>query len=139
MAEQRSQKIRVLIADDSQVVRDGLTSILQAHPDLLVVGEAVDGEEATRKVQDLHPDLVLMDVEMPGASGLEATRRIKACCQDTSVLFLAVHRSFLDAALDAGADGYLLKDAPRNELLDAIRRLYRRHGGQAVGRATATV
>lgn len=127
--ETEEQKIRVLIADDSQAVRDGLASILRAQPDIQVIGEATDGAEAARKAAELRPDLVLMDVEMPGSTGLEATRRIKACCRNVSVLFLAVHASYMDEALDAGADGYLLKDSPRSELLAAIRKLGRRAGG----------
>ena len=117
------QKIRVLIVDDSAAVRDGLSSILSAHADIEVVGEAVDGLDAVAKAQELQPDVILMDAQMPGVDGIEVTRRIKARFPETKVLFLAVHTSYIEEALAAGADSYLMKDCRRGELLKTIREL----------------
>ena len=115
--------IRVLIADDSPVAIDGLRGILRAHRDVEVVGEASDGSEAVSKAEELRPDVVLMDAQMPEVDGIEATRRIKASLPDVKVLFLAVHATHVAPALEAGADGYMMKDSSRDELVEAIRRL----------------
>ena len=117
------RKIRVLIVDDSTAVRGGLCSILGAHADIEVVGKAVDGLDAMAKANDLHPDVILMDAQMPEIDGVEATRRIKERFPEIKILFLTVHSSYIDEALAAGADGYLMKDCGREELLGAIREL----------------
>lgn len=113
--------IKILIVDDSAVVRDGLRSILNGHADIQAVGEAVDGEDAIAKANELHPDVILMDAQMPEMDGVEATRRIKERFPKIKVLFLTVHASYIQEALAAGADGYLMKDCPGKELLRAIR------------------
>ncbi len=116
-------KTRILIVDDSSAAKDGLRSILRAYPDIDVVGEATDGLESIDEAERLQPDVVLMDAQMPNMSGVEATRRIKERWPAIKVLFLTVHEQYADEALAAGADGYLLKDSGRKELLAAIREL----------------
>jgi DNA-binding NarL/FixJ family response regulator len=115
--------IRVLIADDHPVVRSGLTALLGTLEDFEVVGEAVDGDSAARETQLLRPDVVLMDVRMPGADGVEATRRIQAVAPDTAVLILTMHDedATVFTAMQAGARGYLLKGADQEEIAGAIR------------------
>ena len=115
--------IRVLIADDHQVVRTGLASLVEGEDDLTVVGAAVDGDEAVRLVAEHSPDVVLMDLSMPGVDGVQATRRIVASHPSTVVVVLT---SFAEAkrvleAIDAGASGYLLKDAEPSEVFAAVR------------------
>jgi DNA-binding NarL/FixJ family response regulator len=116
------QPVRVLIADDHVLVRDGFAMILSTQPDLEVVGEAADGDEAIRAARELHPDVVLMDIRMPNVDGLEATAAI---CRDTRAKVLVLTTFDLDEyvydALRAGASGFLLKDMRRSELVDAIR------------------
>lgn len=119
-------KIRVLIVDDSSVVRDGLQSILGADPNIEVVGHAADGLEAIVQAEQLQPGVILMDAQMPEMDGVEATRRIKERSPNIKVLVLTVHTTYIQAALAAGADGYLMKDSGRQELLQAIRNLGRR-------------
>ena len=121
--EQYVEKIKVLIVDDSAAVRDGLASILRANSDINVVGEAAGGVEAMAKADQLQPHVILMDVQMPEMDGIEATRRIKERLPHAKVLVLTVHAEYVDTALAAGADGYLLKDSGRRELLQAIREL----------------
>ena len=117
------ERIRVLIVDDSSAVRDGLQSILGAHPDIEVVGCAADGLEAIAKAEQLQPGVILMDAQMPEMDGIEATLHIKERLPTIKVLVLTVHTSYIEAALAAGADGYLMKDSGRQELLQAIRQL----------------
>ena len=112
--------IRVLIVDDSPAATDGLRTILQAHPDIEVVGEAVNGPEGIAKAEEIRPGVILMDAQMPGMDGAEATRLIKERRPDVKILFLAVHATHVDAAVEAGADGYLMKDSGRRELVQAI-------------------
>ena len=116
-------KITVLIADDSSAVRDGLQSILRAYPDIKVVGEATDGVEAIAKAEQLQPEVILMDAQMPELDGIEATRQIKERWPDIKILLLTVHTEYVKAALAAGADGHLLKDSGRRELVQAIKEL----------------
>ncbi len=115
--------IRVLIVDDSAAARDGLSSILTANEDFDVVGEATNGAEAIEAVVRRSPQVVLMDAQMPGVDGIEATRAIKASAPATKVLFLSVHPMYLQGGRDAGADAALLKDGGRDELLSVIRAL----------------
>lgn len=119
----RLEKLRVLIVDDCSVVRDGLQSILQAASDVEVVGEAVSGHDALIQVERLHPDIIIMDAQMPGMDGVEATSRIKERWPDVKVLFLTVHSCYIKAALDAGADRCLMKDCTWRELMEAVRRV----------------
>lgn len=123
--------IRVLIADDHPVVRRGLAALLGTLPDFEVVAEAKDGEEAVRETQLARPDVVLMDVRMPGLDGVEATRRIRQAVPETAVLVLTMYDedATVFTAMQAGARGYLLKGAEQDEIADAIRAVSR---GQAV-------
>ena len=115
--------IRVLVVDDHTIVRDGLVQLLAAAPDLEVVASAGDGAAAVELASEHRPDIVLMDLSMPGMSGIEATRLIGKRAPGSQVLVLTsfVDRDRVVEALDAGAIGYLLKDAEPAELIDAIR------------------
>jgi len=119
-------KIRILIADDHAVVREGTRRILEQELDIEVVGEAGDGEEAVNLATSLKPDVVIMDISMPKMDGIEATRLIKAACPTISVLALSAYDDdqFVFSLLEAGAAGYLLKSVRGRELLDAIRAVY---------------
>lgn len=118
---------RVLIADDHALLRSGMRTMLAGKPDVEVVGEAADGLEAVELCRELRPDLVLMDIGMPGMDGMEATRRIKAENPAISVLVVTAHLSpdYMLDAVRAGAAGYLLKTAGRDEVFAAIRRVLR--------------
>ena len=120
------KRIKVLIVDDSAAVRDGLCSILSPHADFNIVGKAIDGLDAIAKTNELHPDVILMDAQMPGMDGIEATRCIKERFPKIKVLLLTVHTSYIEEALAAGADGCLLKDCGREELFRAIREVGQR-------------
>lgn len=122
-----TDKIRVLIADDHTIVRAGVRLLLEAESDIEAVGEAVNGEEALTMAESLRPDVILMDIAMPGTNGLEATRRIKARWPAMQVLVLTMHRSdeYFFEVLKAGASGYVLKAAETNELISAIRAVAR--------------
>ena len=115
--------VKVLIADDHPVVRVGIGGMLAGEPDIEVVGEAENGEEAPEMAERLRPDVVLMDLRMPKTDGVAATSRITERCPGTRVLILTTYETDADImrAIEAGATGYLLKDAPRGELLGAIR------------------
>ena len=115
------EKIKVLLVDDNEVVREGLKSILEPQVDIEVVGQAVDGLDALVKAERLQPDVILMDAQMPGIDGPEATRRIKKNLPDIKVLFLTVYGDYVGDALAAGASWYLTKDCRRQDLLEAIR------------------
>jgi DNA-binding NarL/FixJ family response regulator len=119
--------IRVVLVDDHAVVRRGLADLLSSTPDITVVGTAADGEEAQAVVARATPDVVLMDLQMPGTDGVQATRRILAAYPGLEVLVLT---SFSDserivAALDAGAVGYLLKDAEPDDVIEGVRAVAR--------------
>jgi two-component system response regulator NreC len=120
-------KIKLLLADDHAVLRAGLKVLLNLQPDMEVVAEAADGEEAVRKSSQNSPDIVLMDITMPKLSGLETTREIKKQNPVIKVLVLTVHEDegYLHQMLRAGADGYVPKKAADTELLAAIRATYR--------------
>ncbi|MEU6080133.1 response regulator transcription factor [Streptomyces sp. NPDC047108] len=115
--------IRVVIADDQMMVRQGFTVLLNTHPDIEVVGQAVDGLDAVDQVTRLRPDVVLMDIRMPELGGIEATRRITAGLPEVRVLVLTTFDldEYVYEALRAGASGFLLKDASADQLADAVR------------------
>ena len=116
-------KIRLLLADDHQIVRAGLRMLFQAESDMEIVGEVDSGEAALRAVGELKPDVVIMDVAMPGMSGIEATRRIKEISPDTAVLAVTMHEDeqYFFEMLNAGASGYVPKRAAPDDLVSAIR------------------
>jgi len=115
--------IRILLADDHPVVRDGLAAMLSTQPDLEVVGEAGTGTEAVAQAARLHPDVVLMDLEMPALDGIEAIRLLRAADPTVQVVVLTAFDTDdrIVGALQAGAQGYLLKGAPREEIFTALR------------------
>ncbi|MBN1935898.1 MAG: response regulator transcription factor [Anaerolineae bacterium] len=119
-------KIRVVLADDHKVVREGTRRMLEREEDLVVVGEAEDGESAVHMIQELLPDVAVLDVRMPGLNGIEATKAIKACCPDVRVLIFTAHEDdrYVFPLLDAGANGYLLKTAGQRDLVKGIRDVY---------------
>ena len=119
--------IRILLVDDHMVVRVGLKALIDAEPDLRVVGEAGNGVEGVEKTRTLQPDVVVMDISMPEMDGLEATRRIRQENPAAQVLILTVHAQerYLFPVLKAGAAGYVLKSTVDTELLDAIRSVAR--------------
>jgi DNA-binding NarL/FixJ family response regulator len=129
--------IRVLLVDDQSLLRVGFRMILEAEPDIEVVGEAADGAAGVSMTSALHPDVVLMDVRMPGTDGIAATRLITTASPAPKVLILTTFDldEYVFAGLRAGASGFLLKDAPPAELLTAIRTVA---GGDAVLAPTAT-
>ncbi len=116
-------KTRILLADDHEILLDGLAALLAKEPDFEVVGTARDGREAVEKSHALHPDVVVMDVSMPGLNGIDATRQITARRPDAKVLCLSAHAEpqFVKAMLEANAAGYLLKDYSHESLVRAIR------------------
>ena len=120
--------IRVVIVDDHPLIRTGLTALLDGLADVDVVGEAANGEQAVAVVAARRPDVVLMDLSMPGTDGVAATRRVLAADPDVQVLVLTSFsdRARIDDALDAGATGYLLKDSPPTDVVAGIRAAARR-------------
>jgi DNA-binding NarL/FixJ family response regulator len=126
-----AEAIRVLIADDHPFFRDGLRVLLEATPDTELVGEATDGDEAVALAAELEPDVILMDLRMPGLGGIEATRKILEKTPDTGILVVTMVEDddSVFAAMRAGARGYLLKGADRDEMLLAIRAVAR---GEAI-------
>jgi two-component system response regulator NreC len=123
MSDHTDDRIRVLIADDHTILRDGIRALLEDEPDIDVVGEAEDGRWAVEQARRLRPHVVLMDIAMPLLNGLEATRQIKRDFPDTHVLILTMHddAEYVGRVLDAGASGYVLKHAAGHELVNAIR------------------
>jgi DNA-binding NarL/FixJ family response regulator len=123
--------IRVMLVDDQDLLRMGLAMVLQNEPDISVAGEAADGLTAVQRALELRPDVILMDVRMPGLDGIEATRRIIAEMPDSKVIVLTTFDldEYAFGGLNAGASGFLLKDAPAAELVAAIRAV---HSGEAM-------
>ena len=119
--------IRIILADDHQIVRLGLRSLLETEPDIQVVGEADNGEMTLKLVQELSPDVVIMDISMPDLNGIEATRRLLIKSPEVKVIALSMHSDslFVLNMLKAGASGYLLKDCALEELVKAIRTVVR--------------
>jgi two-component system response regulator NreC len=126
-----TSKIRILIADDHTLLRNGICALLEAEPDMVIVGEANDGREAVRLVGQLKPQVVLMDIAMPLLNGLEATRQIKREHPEINVLVLTMydHEEYFREMLEVGASGYIIKRAAATELVSAIRAVY---NGEAV-------
>jgi DNA-binding NarL/FixJ family response regulator len=117
------KKQRLLFADDHAIVREGIRALLCGSADLEIVGEAADGREVVRQASTLEPDVILMDLCMPGCNGTEAINAIKRRLPDAKVVVLTVQRteSHIRAALDVGADGYVLKDDSASDLLTALQ------------------
>jgi DNA-binding NarL/FixJ family response regulator len=115
--------LRVLLADDHTILREGVRLLLQAQPDIAVVGEAGDGEQALALARRLRPDIVVLDIAMPGLSGLEVTRRLRAELPAVQVVVLTMHadREYVTEVVQAGAAGYVLKQAAAQELVRALR------------------
>ncbi len=130
--------MRVLIADDHPLFRDGMRGLLSTQPDMEVVGEATAGEEAVALAAELSPDVVLMDIKMPGTGGIEATRRILAARPDARVLVVTMFEddATVFTAMRAGARGYVLKDDDKDDVLGAIRTVGR--GSAVFGPGVAT-
>jgi two-component system NarL family response regulator len=123
----KTDKIKVLIADDHRVVREGLSAILKTRPNLEVVGEAQDGQEAVEKTRALEPDVILMDVSMPRMGGVEATRQIKREFPHIGIVALTMYeeQQYIFDLVRAGATGYLLKDSDSAQIVAAIEAIYR--------------
>lgn len=123
--------IRILIAEDQRIVREGLVALLEDEAEIELVGEATNGQQAIERFAELRPDVVLMDLQMPVLDGAEATRQIRASFPDARILVLTTYATdeFIFKALRAGAQGYLLKDASADELLSAIQAI---HQGQTL-------
>ncbi|MBI4294619.1 MAG: response regulator transcription factor [Chloroflexi bacterium] len=121
-----SDKMRVLIADDHAIVREGLRAILEAQADIEIVAEAANGQEAVEKTEHLKPDIVIMDLTMPGMGGLEATRQIKQSSPDVKIIALTMHESdeYFFQILHAGASGYFIKGGSSAELVSALRAVW---------------
>lgn len=124
--------IRIVLAEDQAMVRGALSALLGLEPDIEVLGAAADGEAAWRMLQQLQPDILVTDIEMPGLSGLELAQRIARHGLAIKVVIVTTfaRSGFLRRALDAGVCGYLLKDAPAEKLADALRQV--QHGGRAI-------
>ena len=114
--------IKIFLADDHTIVRQGLAKLLEAESDLEVIGEAEDGREAVNKVQKLKPDIVIMDIAMPLLNGIEATRQIKKILPQTKIIILSMHSHdrYISELIGLGASGYLLKDSTGGEIIKAI-------------------
>jgi DNA-binding NarL/FixJ family response regulator len=113
----------ILLVDDHKILRDGISSLLETHDEMNVVGHAADGRSALRLAHDLSPDVVIMDISMPDLNGIDATRKITSDHPDIKVLALSMHtdKQFISEIFKAGASGYLIKDSAFDELAEAIR------------------
>ncbi len=117
------EKIKILFADDHAIVRDGLRSLFRSDPGFSIVGEAADGAEAIRLVEENRPDVAVLDISMPNVNGIEATSIIKERFPETKVLILTIHENeeYIQELITAGADGYVLKNAEKKEIFDGVR------------------
>jgi DNA-binding NarL/FixJ family response regulator len=124
--------IKLLIVDDHAVLRDGLKTIIESEDDIKVIGEAVSGSDALNKVNELAPNIILMDINLPGMNGVEVTRILKQQYPQIRVLILTMHshEEYFMAAIKEGADGYLLKDAPSDQVVEAVRTVF--HGESVI-------
>ncbi len=129
--EQPGEQLRVLIADDHPLFRHGLSALVNACPDFRIIGEATTGDEAITQAAKLQPDVILMDIQMPGINGIEATRRILQTLPNIRILIVTMFEddASVFTAMKAGARGYVLKDAQKDALLSAIRSVSR---GEAI-------
>ncbi len=129
MKKQPLKKIRLLLVDDHPIVREGIKSALSTKKNISIVGEAATGEEAIVKAKKLCPDVILMDINMPGMSGLEAARRLRKTVPDSKILALTMHenREYVLEMSQLGARGYVYKDSSPSELVRAIEAV---HGGE---------
>jgi len=132
------KKIRLLLADDHAILRAGLRMLLDAQPDMLVVGEAADGEEAVRRALVTRPDVAVVDLTMPGLSGVETLQRLRRELPSARLLVLTMHEDpgYARMAQAAGASGHVIKDADSSELLSAIRAVHRGRTFVQVGAGT---
>jgi DNA-binding NarL/FixJ family response regulator len=121
--------ITVLLADDHTIVRDGLRYLLEAQPDIEVVGDAADGREAVYLVAQLKPDVAIVDITMPELNGIDATLQMRQVCPSTEVIILSMHANtrHVARALQAGAHGYLIKESAGTEVIEAVRAVYAGH------------
>ncbi len=119
-------KIKVLVTDDHQLFREGLVNLLFSAPDIEVVAEAVDGKDAIKKVSHFKPDVLLIDIAMPNMNGIEATRELKEKMPEIKIIALSMHseKQYVKGILEAGADGYLLKNCTYQQLTDAIKSVH---------------
>lgn len=120
-------QIKVLLVDDHTLLRQGLRKLLELEPSLEVVGEAGNGQEAIQKTQELNPDVVLLDINMPGMNGVEVTALLKSSHPETKIIILTIHKDdeYVFEAVKAGASGYLLKDVETQELVKAVEAVFR--------------
>ena len=116
--------IRILIADDHQLLREGIRNFLSLEPDFEIIGEASNGEEAVTKAEALKPDVMLLDINMPKANGIEVASRLKESCPEVRILALTIHddQNYMMNMIQSGAAGYLLKDVEPSMMVQAIRR-----------------
>ena len=130
------EKLRILLAEDHRILREGLKRLIDEQPNMEVVGEADNGITAWQKTKELEPDIVLMDISMPRLNGAEATIKIKELCPNVKIVALTGHRAsaYLNEVLKAGASGYVLKQAAIDELIEAIQVVAK--GGSYIDRAT---
>lgn len=124
-----NKNIRILLVDDHQVVRDGLQHMLEQETGIEVIGQGADAEQTFSCIRELSPDIVLMDIKMPGMDGIELTRQVRRQYPDCKIIMLTLYDQYLSQAMEAGASGYLLKDIKCNELVGAIKKVY---GGETV-------
>lgn len=118
------KQIRVFVTDDHEVVIDGLTALLASEPDIKVIGRALNGEHLLEQLKQKTADVILMDIDMPGLNGIEATKKVKQLYPDTKVIMLTMYnkREYVSQAISAGANGYMLKNSNKATLLDGIRK-----------------
>ena len=136
MNDTTMEKLKILLAEDHRILREGLKRMIDEQPNMEVVAEADDGIEAWQKASELQPDIVLMDVSMPGMNGADATAKIRELSPQVKVIALTAHRAtaYLSQMLKAGASGYVLKNTAFNELVDAILTVAK--GGRYIDRAS---